>query len=264
METEALLDRMADAYQQAFSRIQIAAEQAAQDAWYALDSYSSDQDEEWEAAFWLIMSAAALAAATLAVTYMQRQFDAEGIPVVLALPSLDWFQDDFNDWKLSPMVAARINRADGLTREEAMTRGAERVSKLSTAAIRQAEQRALADFLADLKFEGEVELTQVPISRRQTRQRADTRVAEVVKFKRVTQQGACGFCEVIADKLYTAPGAAALSPKTLMGAWHNYCRCSWRKVTVREAEEFRPRLSGGEWRERITRRFDAESVQTGE
>ena len=60
MANEAVLDWLADAYQQGFSRIQIAAEAAAQDAWLNFDSFAGDDEDAWAEAFWAIILAAAL------------------------------------------------------------------------------------------------------------------------------------------------------------------------------------------------------------
>lgn len=249
MASEALLDRLADAYQQGFSRIQIAAEAAAIDAWYSLDSFDSDDEEEWNAALWLIVSGAALAAAALVTGYIQRQFEADGISVVVPDPNLEWLEGDFDVWKASTGAAARIGISQGLDPRQAMEAGATRVSKLMSAAIRESEQRALDDFIESLgDFDVEVTYTEVDAPGEPRRRPGKVQA----KWRRITQQGACGWCEVVADRIYSQKAKDAHP----LGPFHNYCRCTWRKLTDREVKAFEPRLAGGEWRGVIDRRSE--------
>lgn len=253
MANEALLDRLADAYQQAFSRVQIAAEQSAQDAWYSFDSFAGEDEDEWSEVFWEIVLGAALVASGLVVNYMRWQLDVEGIDVELPDPDLDWFEEDFDVWRLSPMVASRIGVAGAVDPREAMRLGATRVVEVTNAAIREAEQRSLNQIIESLgQIEVEVEFTEVEEGEpRRQKQR------QKFAYRRIPQQGACGWCEVVADRLYTEK-AKKNHP---LGAWHDYCRCTWRKVTADEAAKFEPRLAGSAWKSVIDRRAN---VETGE
>jgi len=252
MANEALLDRLADVYQQGFSRVQIAAEQAAQDAWYSLDSFAGEDEDEWNAAYWAIVLGATAAATGLATAYLQYQLDLEGIDFDVPSPDLGWLEEDFNVWKQSPMVASRIAISKGLDPAEALTAGATRVTRLAGTAVREAEQRALDEFIEGLSdIEVEVTLEEVDAPKPKVKK-------EKVSFRRITQQGSCGWCRVAADRLYSEK-AKRDHP---LGAWHEYCRCTWRKVTSGEAAAWEQRYAGGEWRSVIEER--ATVTQTGE
>lgn len=243
---EDILDLLADRYQQAFSRVQIAAEQAAQDAWFFLNSFSGDDEEEWFILLWPILLGAAQAAAGITTQYLQWQLDLEEIPVTLEVPDLDWLEDDFDVWKDSPMVAARAAVSE-MSPNEAVTAAATRVSTVISAAMRETEQRSLNQMieqLGEIEFDIEVEVEEVEEPQR--------REAPSVKFRRVPQQGACGFCRVAADRLYSQK-ARDDHP---LGAWHTYCRCTWRKVTESEASRWEQRYAGGRWRDVIDERAE--------
>jgi hypothetical protein len=253
MANEALLDRLADVYQQAFSRVQIAAEQAAQDAWYSFDSFAGEDEDEWNAAYWAIVSAATLTATGLAVSYLQYQFDAEGIDFIVPTPDLDWLEDDFDVWKQSPMVASRIGISKGMDPVEAMTAGATRVTRHTGTIVREAEQRAIEDFFEELS-DIDVEVTYTEVDAPTTAKPKKVRS----KYRRIVQSGSCGWCRVAADRLY---GERAKRDHPL-GAWHEYCRCTWRKVTASEAAAWEQRLAGGQWRSVVKER--ATVSETGE
>lgn len=249
MANEAVLDRLADAYQQSFSRVQIAAERAAQDAWLSFDSFAGDDEDRWSEAFWAILFAAAATASALAARYMQWQLDVEGIPVQVPDPDLDWLSEDFDVWHTSPMIAARVAISKGADPVEAMGAAATQVTVLANAAIREAEQRSL-DQIIDGLFDLEVDVTYEEVDPTASREQAQARPRAA--FRRIPQDGACGWCRVVADRIYSAK-AKKNHP---LGAWHNYCRCTWRKVTAQEASEWKPRYVGGEWKSVVQERAD--------
>lgn len=243
---EELLDRLADRYQQAYSRIQIATEQSAIDLWYTFDSFAGDDEDEWNELFYALIAGAALAGAGLMSAYLQAQFDALGLGLEVPSAEIDWLADDFDGWAHSPMLAARVAISEGDDPVGAMAAAATRVSVLSTSAIREAEQRALNDFLDGLTLETEFEYTEVDADGGETTQKAP------IRFRRITQDGACGFCRVTADRLYSEKARDA-SP---LGSWHTFCRCTWRQVTPKEAAAWKPQYGGGEWRSVIEERAD--------
>jgi len=50
--------------------------------------------------------------------------------------------------------------------------------------------------------------------------------------KRIPQAGACGWCRVVATRLYS------LASYKRSGAWHSSCRCSWALVTEAEVKAY--------------------------
>lgn len=254
---EMILDRLAQAYQSAFASIQVAAERAAMETWYQFGSFAGEDEEAWSEALWAIVVGAATAASYTTLSYVEAQWRAEGLDVTLPEPDLDWLEDDFKVWHLSPMVAARIAVSRGATPQAAMSAAATRVTDVTTAVLRQVEQQALDTFLDSIgEIQVDVDYTEVDPTVAPKGKADKPRV----RWKRVTSPGACGFCVVTADRLYSGR-AQKRSP---LGPWHNYCRCTWRKVTEREAAAFEPSLSGGEWKDVIERRFDPQPATAGE
>lgn len=51
-------------------------------------------------------------------------------------------------------------------------------------------------------------------------------------YKRVTTPGACGWCQIVATRLYAAASAKASAQ------WHRGCRCSWQLVDFQTAKTY--------------------------
>lgn len=259
------LDQLASAYQQSVSRIAIASEMAAIDSWYAHDSYVSDDDDDWSAAFWVIVLGAATAISALTREYVQNIGAYTGIMASLPSPDLSWLENDFENYYISPAVHARWLVGDGMDRTTAIRMSADRVAKLTSAVTRETELRAFEQMVRSQVFQvsWEYELDDrnpVPLFPA-TMEEADALAARSEhrvkrtkdpKFKRVPQVDACGWCRVVADRIYSLE-AKERSP---LGAWHNFCRCTWRKVTSAEAASFTPQYGDGQWRTVIKERFD--------
>ena len=271
----AVLDRMAAQYQQSISRVHIAAEAAAVDAWYQYDSFQGEDEEGWNATFWAIVLAASTSVSAISRAYLQNQLAYTGYAAPLPSPDLGWLDEDFSNYNLSPMVAARWRVSEGEDGSTAMVYGAQRAEKLLSAVVREAEQQTFEQMVRSQVFEvsWEFEVDDraptilFPDSQDRADQLAATQMAEGrnmkrrgrdVKYKRIPQAGACGWCRVVADRLYSVKAKEA-SP---LGAWHTYCRCTWRQVTAQEAAAFTPRYGDGEWRTVIDERFD--ETETGD
>jgi len=64
------------------------------------------------------------------------------------------------------------------------------------------------------------------------------RNGRTVLAKRLPQAGACGWCRVVATRLY------AFESKEGGRQWHNDCRCTWALVTFAEATTYQQKLKG--------------------
>lgn len=226
-----VMDQMAAAYQQSLSRLSIAAELAVEDVWYSHDSFDSTDDEEWEAAFWLVVATAGAATAALTREYVQTMGAYVGIMASLPPPDLDWLADDFAKWNVSPPTMARWRSSEGDDSREAIRVAGGRASKLTAAVMRQAEQETFEQMLASFQFEfsWEYEIddtpnvpnfpTTVEEADRIAATRTDVKRTSQPKYRRMTQADACGWCRVVADRVYTAR-AYERNP---LGKWHAFC-----------------------------------------
>ena len=260
-----VLDSLAAAHQQGFSAIQIAAETAATSAW--LQNPDVSDEDGWSAKFWLIVFGAATAAAMQTREYLQRQMDYLGLAARLPAPDLSWVREDFDGWATSPQVRARILLSEGMRYTDAAQNAATRVSKLTSAITRTAEQTTLDQMFESPAFEYSVEfiderpdgvfVIQSPddLDAAAKQAMADgyqltTRDRSPKRWIRVTQGGACGFCRVTADRVYSDRAKGRGSQ------WHTYCRCTWRLASPTEAREFTPQ-HGGDWESVIEERANA-------
>lgn len=259
-----VMDQMAAAYQQALSRLSIAAEMAVEDAWFSHDSFDSDDDEEWEAAFWAVVGTVGAATAALTREYVQVMGAYVGIMATLPSPDLDWLTEDFASWDLSPAIMARWRSSEGDDSREAIRVAGGRANKLTTAVLRRAEQETFEQMLGSFPFEfsWEYEIDDTPNvpvfpatveeADRIATTRTDVKRTSRPKYRRMTQADACGWCRVVADRVYTAR-AFERNP---LGQWHTYCRCTWRRITDSEARAFSPQYGDQQWRTVVTERFD--------
>lgn len=268
-----VLELMAAAHQSNLSRIQIAAEWAAEDAWLSLDSFDDEAEGEWNTLFWIISGAAVAAAAAATWSYMNTMNRYVGVAASLPNPTTAWFTKDFADWGRSPILRARA--LSGEFGERAVRETSPYVSKLVTAATRQAEQQTFADLIESIEwtttFEYTEETPSSPITdvtlgnidevRRQAH--ADgypttRRDGSALRWRRMTQAGACGFCRVLADRTYSDK-AHTNNPT---GAYHTFCRCTWRRITPNESRLWKSRYDDGRWEEIIDERFDDSTTTT--
>ena len=248
----AVMDRIAAQYQQSFTRIQNAAELAAQDAWFTHNSFEGAEDEDWEAAFWLILAAAGLATAALTTAYFQTQLDYLGIAPRFATPNIsDELREEFDRYGSSPATRARFLISEGLDPDEAMAESVTRISKLTDVATRDAEQRVLGELMDQISVEttwefvdldrpdqifhpgdsGDVDQLVTTLS---PPYRMNKRGKGHLKWKRVPQMRACGWCQAMAGRLLTD------ETKERGEGWHISCRCGWRQVTPAEAAAYEP------------------------
>jgi len=255
---------MAAQYQQAVSRVHIAAEAAAEDAWYSYDSIGSEDEDEWNLLFWGIVLAAATSVAIASREYMQNQLAYVGLAAPLPTPDMGWLEADFDNYKTSPMIFTRWQLSEGQDITTALFGGGSRASKLMSAVVRESEQRAFEQLIDsdafkiswEYRIDDENLVPIFPASQERAdelaKEKGAIKRATKSKFKRVPQADACGWCKVAADRVYSYEA----KQRHPLGAWHTYCRCTWRKMTSAEVAAFEPQYGDGKWRTVIKERFD--------
>jgi len=274
-----VLEHYADVHQQTLSRIQIAAETAAENAWMANgnDDMSATEMAAWAAILWLIAKPAVDAANSATYQYMTAMNAYLGISALLPEPDTDWFRDDFEGWALSPVSSIAGNDGD-------MIGTAAHVSKLVNAATRTAELNAFDQIIDteewsrtklftderpdDILIADTIEAAeQITLQAAQDGYPTTERTKQAKRWKRVPQAGACGWCLVLSDKTLSDEGVKAgrLKGKSGTGGkWHDYCRCTKRQLTPQEARDFKPKWGAMGWEDIIDDRFDADDKQGDE
>lgn len=288
---QAVLERLADQHQQSMARIQIATENALMSAWYRLDPDPESKEDmnKWATIMWTILLPAATIIARETRQYMSAINVYTGIGMALPQPNMDWFREEYEGIVLSPFTVTREAGGD-------LAAGGRQVAKLASVTTRVSEQEIFNQIVDSIEWETTVEfvderpakilvadsledievLTQYEAIAQgyEVTQRSKT----AKRWKRVTQIGACGFCQVLAGStLYSdtarvdqgfakaAPGKpmAARRPKAT-GAYHAYCRCSWERLTPDQARKWERKYTEGEWKDVIDQRANVpESEKQG-
>ena len=256
--SEAVLDRMAEQYALGLTRIQIAAEAAAMDAWFAHDSLDPEDDEDWALTFFAILASVQLAVSGLNAVYYQAQRDYLGVAPRVPIPDVtEAFRKEFDEFAISAPVRARFLSSEGSSGPDALAGAATRVSKLTTVSTRNMERLAFEQMMDRLVDESVYEFEDdrpdelfFPANNAE----ADAIAARVgdqyrmskkgqgkLRWKRVPQARACGYCQAQGTRLLTD------ATRQKDSGWHRYCRCSWRKVTASESRAWEP-ISGAEFK----------------
>lgn len=117
-------------------------------------------------------------------------------------------------WLHSPVVKQRWRLSEGIDFDTALTEGDGFVESSVYNAGRAVERSAMG-----------------------TAQWPSFKNGTAMVYKRVPQAGACGWCRLVATRLYSLASFKAGS------AWHAACRCSWAPVTLTEATAYSDALS---------------------
>lgn len=206
--------------------------------------------------------------AQLATSYLDTQFAIlSPAPPTVPPPDLSWVRDNIDTWLPAPMVEAAGRIADGENVTEVLNDIAPQVSREVTAFGNEVEARTVEDGLNNVgevwTFDGNrpmplemdrikagiIEAEKYANSFRSSGYPLSKKEGKRLRIQIMPQIGACGFCIVRADRLYTV--------NVLQGSHvrsHNYCRCGWRIVTKDEANTFESALSGGRYKAVIDRR----------
>lgn len=262
-----VLDRLALVHHYAFTRIQESAISAAIAWWLEFTSGALGDEERWLAGLWSVIEGAGRVSAYETAAYLQAQLDYTGIAPRMPTPSLDWLREDFDGWAVTPIreVARRLAEEPDIPYERIVRETVPLIHKLTDTVIRTVEIETVDQITSAPLFQFTFTFTDVrpedqfrPLTPAEAQMLADRLNGKhiVKQYQRVTQAGACGWCRVVASRLYSY-GA------TLRGeGWHSSCRCTWRQVTPEEAATFQSPLAGGNWSEVIKERADVETGET--
>jgi hypothetical protein len=263
-----VLDRLAQAHHYAFTRIQEAALAAVTALWLELTTNSLTDEERWLAGLWAVIEGSARVSSYEAAAYLQAQLDYTGIAPRLPAPDLSWLREDFDAWAVTPIreATARLAAEPDVAYEVIVRETVPVVRKLTDTVLRTVEVRSIdalvssEAFAASTTFVGTRPEEQFrPLTTGEARALADRLNGKKLtkQYMRVTQAGACGWCQVVASRLYSH-GA------TLRGeGWHDRCRCTWREVTPDEAATWSNPLAG-DWQDVIKERAEVPETGDGE
>lgn len=242
-----VLQRLSEAHHYAFTRVQEAAIAAVTSAWLTLGSVRDE--DEWLAQFWSIVQSSARVSAYEAAVYLQTQLDYTGIAPRLPRPDLGWLREDFDSWAVTPLreVVRRLATERDVPYEVIVRETVPMVRKLTDTALRRAEINTVDQLTSSPQFAAAFtfEVTRPDQQFRLTTVEEVRALAGQLnakdsdrRYMRVTQSGACGWCQVVAGKLYSH--AASLRAE----GWHDRCRCTWREVTSDEVSSWESPLRG--------------------
>jgi hypothetical protein len=183
--------------------------------------------EEWTSTAVPLVQGLQVAVGSLAGGYMVSQLRVMDPSIGLAA-RVDLGEQLVNPstpWLRAPVLRERKLIAEGLDPVAARSQAARYAGDLMVAEVRATERVAAADSY---------------------RKHWDS--GEPLKYKRILEVGACGWCKIIADRLYSADDE---------GDWHTHCHCIWRTVTPAEAGAHSPKYSKDQWRDVIDERSTA-------
>jgi hypothetical protein len=219
MVAPADLRRLSAPYRTRFAAVLTAADQTLSRLYMAA---APVEEDEWTATATPVVQGMQEAVIGLAAGYTAAQLELF-LPDRRISPALDVADrvlvDRSTSWLSSPVLRERKLLADGLD---------------PIAARRQA-----AGYAGDL-FVAEARVTERAAATATYQQHWKTR--QPLKYKRIVESGACGWCRVVADRLYSADDS---------GKWHKHCRCTWRLITPDEASAHEPQYDNDRWRDVI-------------
>lgn len=230
-----VLNYLAAQYGDAWELLLDGADTAMRNLWLAVGGTSPEALALWEAQATVLMAGVTDAAASGAAAWLDLQVSAMGgqVPPATAIVAPS-----------SPAVISAPPKrllshlAAGLDYAEAMLETANYVGRLTSTATRAAEQAGRAARAPDV-------VEYVPRSRTARRRKQN------VLYVRVPDVRACGWCRVVADRLYTEEG--------VKGSWHAFCRCTWRLATPNDMLNL-GQYDGGRWKDVIKERAVADDV----
>lgn len=223
-ELAELLDELAREYGRQWELLLDGADYAMTGAWYEAGG-STSRAATWALEARPLIEGIQVTAADLATGWLDTQASFLGaVELPPATPTV-----------LQPPTAVlegppkRMNRllAQGLDYADALETTSGYVRRLTTTTARTAEQSARAQ-RADAVAQA---LPEDYDSRRR-------RGRKQLTYKRVPDARACGWCRVVADRLYSEEGAS--------GSWHAFCRCTWRLAVGGDAATL-GQYSRGRW-----------------
>jgi len=250
----AVLLSTALAYHTAQYRLQSSSERAARDLFVRLRPISDADMAEWMDAWNTLLAAQQAQQGTLTTAYIRVTLGQFGVrlPRDVVVPASDAVFADLRRW-----VDSRAYRsASGNLRrqvDEALTRVAsggpsardaqlaDRVLNLAAPVVKVREATSLGATLeaAVNDVADHVEGVTYNTSRAAERMALDAvtkwptfKNGQAMLYRRVPQAGACGWCILVATRLYP------LSASKRGPAWHRGCRCSWQLAAESQVKAY--------------------------
>ena len=212
---------LAAAYQQTSSTMSEAVAISTARAWLAMGGVSDADNARFKRWWRPTLASASKQSASLSRRYVETQASLLGLGLIDFNVEIDrWIDDQIEAFIDSTVLKARWNLSEGLAYDEAMLKAGDWAGGAADDMVRAAEMQAASGNYPLFKTTG-----------------------QQVMYTRVLQAGACGWCRVVADRMYSA----ASFNRAQSGSWHTKCRCTWRMATPTEAAEFQPSLNEGEW-----------------
>ena len=240
---------LAGAYHVGQTRLALSTQRAARDLWLRMRPITDQDLADWLDAYDSVLAGAARQQAGLTSAYIKQttgRLGAMSEPLI-AVPASDagrvseWLQSpqgqvasqrlrtevsglldrgswtadqralyDRIAWMHSPVVKRRWHQSEGIAPDDAVRMVAASVEAEVDAGLRAVE----ADVMGAVNW---------PTFKT---------TGAALLYKRVPQAGACGWCRVVATRLY------GLHSFKSGRAWHVGCRCVWAPVTYREAKRY--------------------------
>lgn len=268
---------MAERHQREADRIQTAGEMMMIDLFLRI---AADQNvTEWVGLGTARLEGLATSYSNFTTSYLDNQLAIlSPAPPALPPPDLSWVRKNIDEWLPSSMVEVngRVDAGDAI--QDILTETTPKIERQVSAFINEVEartvERALADtedfWTFDMNRPSAAQVREIGLPLAPNGINVQAGIAELEKYantplgsrypisrstgKRLRymiqpQIGACGFCIVRADRLYSVDvlhGARVRS--------HTHCRCGWRIVTSNEAHTFDSVLRGSKATDIIDRR----------
>ena len=221
---------LAAAYQQTSSTMSEAVAISTARAWLAMGGVSTADHERFKRWWRPTLRSASKQSASLSRRYVQSQAAIVAAGLVDFNVEIDrWIDDQIDVFLDSTLSKLTWHLSEGLAYDEAMLAAGNWAGDTSDTMLRAAEMQAASGNYPTFKTTG-----------------------QQIMYTRVLQAGACGWCRVVADRMYSAESFN----RARSGSWHTKCRCTWRMATASEAQQFQPNYNQGDWAHVIDRRFD--------
>lgn len=239
-EVSLLLDQLAREYATQWELLLDGADYAMTGLWYEAGGITEAAAAAWVDTAGPVIEGVQTAAAELAAGWLDTQ--AAFLGAAELPPAAATVLEAPTAVLSSPPVRMRSLVAEGMQYADALGNTAGYVRRLASTTARAAEQAgraqraaAVADALPDDYYQG----AGGKLKRRRRKGPGGLR------YTRVPDARACGWCRVVADRLYTEAGVA--------GQWHGFCRCTWRLAVAADAQRL-GQLADYQWRDVIDQR----------
>ena len=243
------LAALASAYQLAQNRVSANAERGARQLWAAQRPINDQQLTAWMQSWNALLAGQASQQAALTTAYSRVMMSQFGVPLVpIRLTSIP---DTATQWLNSPFgkAAPASLRGDVARAQEAATADRatiaqaaqlDRIAYLHSPVIKQrwhvsqgvTFDQGLADtgaFVDGATYDAGRAVERMVMGAHQW---PAFKNGTAMLYQRVPQAGACGWCRVVATRMYS------LASYKSGAAWHAHCRCQWMAVPFDQAKAY--------------------------